>query len=65
MSDGNFNRALLPSTPYRSGFNMGRSQGILASRKAMERVLRTTLPQLGEDTLQAMLEAFDNEMRES
>lgn len=26
MSDGNFNRALLPSTPYRSGVRMGQQQ---------------------------------------
>ena len=26
MSDGNFNRALLPQTPYASGIKMGRQQ---------------------------------------
>ena len=65
MSDGNFNRALLPSTPYRSGYNMGRSRGIHAARKAMEHVLRTALPQLEEEAVQGLLEAFDQEMKET
>ena len=27
MSDGNFNRSLLPHTPFQSGLQAGRSQG--------------------------------------
>lgn len=40
MSDGNFNRALLPSTPYRSGVKMGyqqaKAKAISVLRLAME-----------------------------
>lgn len=63
MSDGNFNRALLPATPYRSGYNMGRKQGIQAARKAMEQALRTHLPHLSEAEIGQLLAAFDREAR--
>lgn len=40
MSDGNFNRALLPHTPYQSGVKMG---GAMARQRAVQK-LRTLLP---------------------
>lgn len=61
MSDGNFNRALLPATPYRSGYTMGRKQGIQVARKAMEHALRTHLPHLCDEDVRLLLETFDRE----
>ena len=40
MSDGNFNRALLPSTPYRSGVKMGQQQ--MRARAVLGVVLAVT-----------------------
>ncbi|MCD8302684.1 MAG: hypothetical protein LUC44_06665 [Prevotellaceae bacterium] len=51
MSDGNFNRSLLPHTPYQSGVTMGKS---IARQKALEafRVyLSETQPLLSEEEI--------------
>ncbi len=49
MSDGNFNRALLPSTPYASGLKAGRAQARQAAIRAFDEWLRTTMPTLTDD----------------
>ena len=58
MSDGNFNRALLPSTPYRSGVKMGYQQAKAQAARALEEVLRAHCPTLSDDERQALLDAF-------
>ena len=49
MSDGNINRALLPSTPYRSGVKMGRQQAKAKAREALNHALESAQPALSED----------------
>ncbi|MBR5466784.1 MAG: hypothetical protein IKU79_05215 [Bacteroidaceae bacterium] len=44
MSDGNFNRALLPHTPYHSGLATGRMQMKMKAQKALQEILKTYYP---------------------
>lgn len=61
MSDGNFNRALLPSTPYRSGVRMGQQQtkgkAIESLRLALEQA-EPPLSQEQKDTISASFESI-------
>lgn len=48
MSDGNFNRALLPSTPYASGVKMGKQQMRAKAIAALAETLGNLMPELSE-----------------
>lgn len=48
MSDGNFNRALLPSTPYASGVKMGKQQMRANAIAALAETLGNLMPELSE-----------------
>lgn len=56
MSDGNFNRALLPSTPYASGLKMGRQQMRVKATSAFAKLIEKEFP---ERSPQEMLELCD------
>lgn len=58
MSDGNFNRALLPSTPYASGIKMGRQQMKAKAADALRDVIKEKFPTLSDEELQDILNAF-------
>lgn len=58
MSDGNFNRALLPSTPYRSGMKMGGQQMRGKAIEAFRNLIKERFPELKEEELQELIEAF-------
>ncbi len=58
MSDGNFNRALLPSTPYRSGMKMGGQQMRGRAIEAFRNLIKERFPELKEEELQELIEAF-------
>lgn len=58
MSDGNFNRALLPSTPYRSGMKMGQQQMRGKAIEAFRNLIKERFPELKEEELQVLTEAF-------
>ena len=61
MSDGNFNRALLPSTPYRSGVKMGQQQAKVKAIKALQLALKKAdLTQEQKETIAAN---FEEELR--
>lgn len=61
MSDGNFNRALLPSTPYRSGLKMGQQQAKVKAVKALQLALeKADLTQEQKETIAAN---FEEELR--
>lgn len=61
MSDGNFNRALLPSTPYRSGVKMGQQQAKVKAIKALQLALeKADLTQEQKETIAAN---FEEELR--
>ena len=58
MSDGNFNRALLPSTPYRSGMKMGQQQMRGKAIEAFRNLIKERFPEMPEKELQELIEAF-------
>ncbi len=58
MSDGNFNRALLPHTPYASGLKAGKSMARMNAMEAFEEWLTAWSPQLSAQEKQAQKEAF-------
>ena len=58
MSDGNFNRALLPSTPYRSGMKMGQQQMRGKAIEAFRNLIKERFPELKEEELQELIEAY-------
>lgn len=63
MSDGNFNRALLPSTPYRSGVKMGQQQAKAKAIEALKIALETAEPALSDEQKDAIQANFEQELR--
>ena len=63
MSDGNFNRALLPSTPYRSGVKMGQQQAKVKAIKALQLALEEVQPSLSQEQKDTIKSSFEKELR--
>lgn len=59
MSDGNFNRALLPSTPYRSGVRMGQQQTKAKAIESLRLALEQAEPPLSEEQTDAIVKNFE------
>ena len=59
MSDGNFNRALLPSTPYRSGVRMGQQQTKVKAIESLRLALEQAEPSLSEEQKDAITKSFE------
>ena len=62
MSDGNFNRALLPSTPYRSGVRMGQQQAKMKAINVLHQALEQAQPPLTPKQKEMVAEYFEKEM---
>ena len=58
MSDGNFNRALLPQTPYASGIKMGRQQMKAKAAEAFKDLLAERLSGLNAEEQSDLLKNF-------
>jgi len=58
MSDGNFNRSLLPHTPYSSGLKAGKAMARMWAVEAFEEWLQTEQPRLTADERSQKVEAF-------
>ena len=58
MSDGNFNRALLPQTPYASGIKMGRQQMKVKAAEAFKDLLAERLSGLNAEEQADLLKDF-------
>ncbi len=52
MSDGNFNRALLPHTPYESGLKMGKAIARQRAAEVFADFLRENRPTLPQETIE-------------
>lgn len=65
MSDGNFNRALLPSTPYRSGMKMGGQQMRGKAIEAFRELIKEKFPALSDGELNDLVSAFRNRLSSS
>ena len=59
MSDGNFNRALLPSTPYRSGVRMGQQQTKAKAIESLRLALQQTGAFLSQEQKDAIISSFE------
>ncbi|MCR5850957.1 MAG: hypothetical protein K6G92_09660 [Bacteroidaceae bacterium] len=59
MSDGNFNRALLPSTPYRSGVRMGQQQTKAKAIESLRLALEQAEPPLSEEQTDTIVKNFE------
>lgn len=58
MSDGNFNRALLPHTDFQSGVRQGRASERALAIDTLKDVLAEQLPDLSEDDLARVVSEF-------
>ncbi len=58
MSDGHFNRALLPHTPYESGLRMGKAMARKWAAEAFADYLRATRSDLSAEALRQETECF-------
>ena len=58
MSDGNFNRSMLPSNSYQSGVRAGRSQMRIKAIQLVEELLREELATIDEDKRAQLLQLF-------
>ena len=58
MSDGNFNRSLLPTNHFQSGLQAGRSQGRMHAINAFKEFLMKFHPDLDNDQFLHQLEEF-------
>lgn len=58
MSDGNFNRNLLPPTLYRSGYRAGSSQMRVKAEKMFATLLRQLNPNLSESEAKQWIAQF-------
>lgn len=65
MSDGNFNRALLPATPYRSGVKMGFQQARLKAKPLLEALLTQHCPTLSPQERDAVVQEFLHQMQQN
>lgn len=63
MSDGNFNRALLPSTPYASGLRMGRQQMKTKAMGALVELLKKEFPDCMPEDILRLSENFEQMLR--
>lgn len=59
MSDGNFNRALLPHTPYASGMKAGKQIAKMHAVELLRDLLREYLPDLSSEQSHQICQDFD------
>lgn len=58
MSDGNFNRSLLPHTPYQSGLQAGKSMGRMHAIEAFKDFLTKCYPELTDNQFAEHIDRF-------
>lgn len=59
MSDGNFNRALLPHTPYASGMKAGQQITKMKAVEAFKEIINQQLPNVSAEQAKSMAEDFE------
>ena len=62
MSDGNFNRALLPSTPIASGIKMGKQQMKAKAVAVFKDIIKEKFPTLTDEELQDIVSTFNTRL---
>ncbi len=63
MSDGNFNRALLPKNELTAGIRAGKAQMRAKAEKAARQMIDEFFPEADEQTRQAAMNAFMQKLR--
>ena len=63
MSDGNFNRALLPHTPYHSGLATGRMQMRHRAEEALKIILENHFPYTTPEQREEIMAFFRDKTR--
>ena len=58
MSDGNFNRSLLPHTPYHSGIQTGKAMARMQAIEAFKNYIATSHPDYSDEELKKQTEIF-------
>jgi len=58
MSDGNFNRQLLPKTELSSGLRAGKAQMRAKAEKAFDEVMNTYLEEVDDERKHTMKQSF-------
>ena len=58
MSDGNYNRNLLPYHNYQSGIRAGRATMITKSVKAFCEIIKEKYPEMTDESLSGLLSEF-------
>jgi len=64
MSDGNFNRQLLPKNELAAGLRAGKAQMRTKAEQAFLRTLRESTPQPDEEHIQCLLRTFMQHLRQ-
>jgi len=62
MSDGNFNRALLPHTPYTSGLKAGKQIAKMKAVELYKEHIKALQPSVTDDDLKALSERFEHDL---
>lgn len=62
MSDGNFNRTLLPSTPIASGIKMGKQQMKAKAITAFKDTIKEKFPTLTDEELMDIVTSFSSKL---
>ncbi len=62
MSDGNFNRSLLPHTPYASGMKAGQQITKMKAVEAYRSALKRLCPHLTDEEVKLEVERFEHEI---
>ena len=58
MSDGNFNRALLPHTPYASGLKAGKAMARMRATEAFSEWMEAAFPSMTDEERKSQMAAF-------
>lgn len=62
MSDGNFNRALLPHTPYASGMKAGKQIAKMKATELFREELKRICPNLDDESIKAEADYFEHQL---
>ncbi|MBQ9164427.1 MAG: hypothetical protein IJ163_10745 [Bacteroidaceae bacterium] len=63
MSDGNFNRALLPKNELSAGIRAGKAQMRTKAEKAFKEVIMESFPDIQAEDLEEMQKCFMEKLR--
>lgn len=64
MSDGNFNRALLPKNELSAGIRAGKAQMRTKAQQALRRLLEERMPDMPDEGREALVQRFMELLRQ-